>query len=123
MLGSEDIKNVQVNTPTITDTTQVVTKPNEVVLPETIVKQKIADMFQINTFDIGKYEHDMNRIIDYVNKYNPQNLDDVVCYIKSLGAKLGNSPMEQQIKTISRYIYLTNQRETLDRDIERMTRQ
>ena len=123
MLGSEDIKNVQVNTPTITDTTQVVTKPNEVVLPETIVKQKIADMFQINTFDIGKYEHDMNRIIDYVNKYNPQNLDDVVYYIKSLGAKLGNSPMEQQIKTISRYIYLTNQRETLDRDIERMTRQ
>jgi hypothetical protein len=77
-------------------------------------------MFEIPTYEIGKYEHDINRILDYVNQFNPTTMDDVVNEIKTLSSKLGTSQFEQQIKTISRYLFLTGQKSSIEKDIERM---
>jgi len=121
MLGAEDLKNTQVNT---TEQTSVVTseikKPDSYSLPGDLIVGKIAEMFEIPTYEIGKYEHDINRILDYVNQFNPTTMDDVVNEIKTLSSKLGTSQFEQQIKTISRYLFLTGQKSSIEKDIERM---
>lgn len=123
MLGSEDIKNIQTQTPVTTTENVLPTevKPQDVVIPGELVKSKLAEMFNIQNNEIGKYEHDMNRIIEYVNTFNPQNMDDIIYYVKSLGTRLGSSGLEKQIKTISRYLFLSNQKTQIERDIERMT--
>jgi hypothetical protein len=120
MLGAEDIKNTQVIAPEIT-TTITESKPQDVIIPGEVAKMKVAEMFGINSYDVGKYEHDINRILDYVNTFNPQNIDDIVYYIKSLGARLGTNNLEKQIKTMSRYLFLNNQKQQIERDLERMT--
>lgn len=119
MLGAEDIKNLPVE-PTVSTTT-IEAKPQDIVIPGEMAKMKVAEMFGINSYDVGKYEHDINRILDYVNTFNPQNMDDIVYYIKSLGSRLGTVGLEKQIKTISRYLFLSNQKQQIERDIERMT--
>lgn len=119
MLGAEDLKNLPVE-PTVSTTT-IEAKPQDVVIPGEMAKMKVAEMFGINSYDVGKYEHDINRILEYVNTFNPQNMDDVIYYIKSLGARLGTVGLEKQIKTISRYLFLSNQKQQIERDIERMT--
>jgi len=128
MLGAEDIKNTQVsNLPnlSISDLQSVSNnsdKPKDIIIPGEVARSKIADMFGVNTKDIGKYDHDINRIIQYVNEFNPKTVDDIVFYVKSLSARVGNNNLEQQIKTISRYLYLNDQKTLIERDIERMTR-
>lgn len=122
MLGAEDVKKIEIETPEITTTTVIdAAKPQDVIIPGEAAKMKVAEMFGINSYDVGKYEHDINRILDYVNTFNPQNMDDIVYYIKSLGARLGNNNLEKQIKTMSRYLFLNNQKQQIERDIERMT--
>ena len=122
MLGAEDVKNIQLETPVTTDIAAITeVKPQDIVIPAETAKMKVAEMFNINNFEMGKYEHDINRILDYVNSFNPQNVDDIVYYIKSLGSRLGTNNLEKQIKTISRYLFLNNQKQQIDRDIERMT--
>jgi hypothetical protein len=121
MLGAEDVKKIEIETPEITTTTVIdAAKPQDVIIPGEAAKMKVAEMFGINSYDVGKYEHDINRILDYVNTFNPQNMDDIVYYIKSLGARLGNNNLEKQIKTMSRYLFLNNQKQQIERDIERM---
>jgi hypothetical protein len=119
MLGAEDIKTTQIETPVVTpEITEP--RPADVVIPGEMAKLKVAEMFGINSYEVGKYEHDINRILDYVNTFNPQNMDDIVYYIKSLGSRLGSNNLEKQIKTMSRYLFLTNQKTQIERDIERM---
>lgn len=120
MLGAEDIKKLEIESP-VAITQTIEAKPQDVVIPGEMAKLKVAEMFNINSYDVGKYEHDINRILEYVNSFNPQNMDDIVYYIKSLGARLGSNNLEKQIKTISRYLFLTNQKTQIERDIERMT--
>jgi hypothetical protein len=91
-----------------------------VVIPIETAKFKIAEMFNIPHNEIARYDVDLNRIIEYVNSLNPQNLDDIIYHVKSLGNTLGKSALEKQIKTISRYIFLVQQRDILNRDIERI---
>lgn len=121
MLGAEDVKNIQIETPAV-ETPSVIEKPKDTLIPGETAKLKVAEMFNINLPDIGKFEHDIHRILDYVNGFNPQNMDDVVYYIKSLGARIGTSNLENQIKTMSRYLFLNNQKTQIERDMERMTR-
>jgi hypothetical protein len=122
MLGAEDVKKIQLETPVTTEPAVITeAKPQDILIPAETAKMKVAEMFNINSYDVGKYEHDINRILEYVNSFNPQNVDDIVYYIKSLGARLGTNSLEKQIKTISRYLFLNNQKQQIDRDIERMT--
>jgi hypothetical protein len=120
MLGAEDVKKVQLEEPVIAPIIEEV-KPQDVVIPGEMAKLKLAEMFGINSYDVGKYEHDINRILEYVNAFNPQNIDDVIYYVKSLGARLGTNNLEKQIKTMSRYLFLNNQKQQIERDLERMT--
>jgi hypothetical protein len=120
MLGAEDVKKIQLETPVVETIIEEV-KPQDVVIPGEMAKLKVAEMFGINSYEVGKYEHDINRILDYVNTFNPQNMDDIIYYIKSLGARLGTNNLEKQIKTMSRYLFLNNQKQQIERDLERMT--
>jgi hypothetical protein len=120
MLGAEDVKKVQLETPVIAPMIEEV-KPQDVVIPGEMAKLKVAEMFGINSYDVGKYEHDINRILEYINTFNPQNMDDIIYYIKSLGARLGTNNLEKQIKTMSRYLFLNTQKQQIERDLERMT--
>jgi hypothetical protein len=120
MLGAEDVKKIQLEEPVIAPIIEEV-KPQDVVIPGEMAKLKVAEMFGINSYEVGKYEHDINRILDYVNTFNPQNMDDIIYYIKSLGARLGTNNLEKQIKTMSRYLFLNTQKQQIERDLERMT--
>lgn len=128
MLGAEDIKNTEISSTTTEVTANHLPTENKVsrdnvIIPGELARSKIAEYFGVNSKDIGKYDHDINRIIEYVNSFNPQTIDDILFYVKSLGSRLGSNNYEQSIKTISRYLYLNNQKQLIERDIERMTRQ
>lgn len=118
MLGSEDLK-LNNNISPVETKIENSNPEKSVVIPHEVARNKLADMFNIPLNDISKYDIDVKRIIDYVNTQNPETLDDFIYHVKALGIKLGNNPMEKQIKTISRYLYLINEKSKIDKDLER----
>ena len=124
MLGAEDVKNIQIN--------QAQPQPQEIntdtepkvnlVLPDEMSKYKIAEIFGLDRMkDLDTHSVEINRIMDYLKDVNAQTVDDIVFFTRSLASKLGNVPGENKIKTVSRYLFLSRERDEINKRIERLT--
>jgi hypothetical protein len=124
MLGAEDVKNIQIN--------QAQPQPQEIntdtepkvnlVLPDEMSKYKIAEIFGLDKMkDLDTHSVEINRIMDYLKDVNAQTVDDIVFFTRSLASKLGNVPGENKIKTVSRYLFLSRERDEINKRIERLT--
>jgi hypothetical protein len=127
MLGSQDIKKLEIdiqNNPEVTQETTPIETPEVAqplaVVPRDIVLNKLAEMFGILSSEVGKYNADLDRIVDYAKEKGATNLDEIMFRVREISDSLANNMNEKKLKTVSRYLFLLGDRAKIEQDIERM---
>lgn len=125
MLGAQDVKKLEQeipNNPVETqETTPVEKEPTpQTIVPRDIVLNKLAEMFGILNSEVGKYNADLDRIVEYAKTRGATSLDDIIYRVREISDSLANNMQEKKIKTVARYLFLLGDRAKIDQDIERM---
>jgi len=126
MLGSQDVKKLELeiaNNPEVTQETAPVAEPTpqpQTIVPRDVVLNKIAEMFGILSSEVGKYNADLDRIVDYAKEKGATNLDEIMFRVREISDSLANNMNEKKLKTVSRYLFLLGDRAKIEQDIERM---
>jgi hypothetical protein len=127
MLGSQDIKKLEIdiqNNPEVTQETTPIETPEVAqplaVVPRDIVLNKLAEMFGILSSEVGKYNADLDRIVEYAKEKGATNLDEIMFRVREISDSLANNMNEKKLKTVSRYLFLLGDRAKIEQDIERM---
>jgi hypothetical protein len=126
MLGSQDVKKLELeiaNNPEVTQETAPVAEPTpqpQTIVPRDVVLNKIAEMFGILSSEVGKYNADLDRIVDYAKEKGATNLDEIMFRVREISDSLANNMNEKKLKTVSRYLFLLGDKSKIEQDIERM---
>ena len=123
MLGAESFKKVMSENPVNTSLEEVMEKPDvsqTTVIPQDVKINKVSEMFGLNPAEIGRFSSELNSIIEYATSRGALSLDDFMYEIRKLSDTLGNNMGEKKIKTVARFVFLTMERDKINRDIERM---
>jgi len=120
MLGAEDVKKFQIDNPQVTTQVQETLPGNNTVIDNTILHSQIGQQLGLASLETEKYGHEIDRIVEWAKANGAKTLDDIIYEIKYLSNKLGHNPMEKRIKTISRYVFLSTEKQKLNREIERL---
>jgi hypothetical protein len=127
MLGSQDIKKVELelqNNPVDTQANTPSETPQEptpqTIVPRDVVLNKLAEMFGILNSEVGKYNADLDRIVEYAKARGATNLDEIMFRVREVSDSLANNMSEKKIKTVARYLFLLGDKAKLEQDIERM---
>jgi hypothetical protein len=121
MLGAEGVQKLQLEQP------QVFQKPVEqpqvnenFVANEFVLQNQIASVLGLASMESGRYSQEITELIDWAKANGAKSMDDILYEIRYLSNRLGNNPNEKKIKTVSRFIFLANERNRLNTEIERM---
>jgi hypothetical protein len=127
MLGSQDVKkleqDIQQNPELNQETTPVEAVEEskvQTIVPRDVVLNKLAEMFGILNSEVGKYNADLDRIVEYAKSMGATNLDEIMFRVREVSDSLANNMNEKKIKTVARYLFLLGDRAKLEQDIERM---
>ena len=121
MLGAEDLKKLQAEMPAPVQTTpQETPTGNNVVLDKVLLEQNIGSVLGLASLEASKYSYEINNIIDWAKANGAKTMDDILYEIRYLSSTLGNNMDEKKIKTISRYVFLANEKTKLNQEMERM---
>jgi hypothetical protein len=126
MLGSQDVKKLELEVaqnPEVSQETAPVTEPTpqpQTIVPRDVVLNKLAEMFGILGSEIGKYNADLDRIIEYAKTKGATNLDEIMFRVREISDSLANNMNEKKLKTVSRYLFLLGDKAKIEQDIERM---
>jgi hypothetical protein len=121
MLGAEDLKKLQAEMPTPVQTTpQETPTGNNVVFDKALLEQNIGSVLGLASLEASKYSYEINNIIDWAKANGAKSMDDIIYEIRYLSSTLGNNMDEKKIKTISRYVFLANEKTKLSQEMERM---
>jgi hypothetical protein len=124
MLGAEDVKKLELDqTPPQPQTEITNSEPKvNLVIPEEFSRYKVAEIFGLDRMkDVDQYSVEINRVMDYLKEVNARSVDDIVFFTRSLASKLGNVPGENKLKTVSRYLFLSKEKDEINKRIERLT--
>jgi uncharacterized Fe-S cluster-containing radical SAM superfamily enzyme len=121
MLGAEGVQKLQLEQP------QTFQKPVEqpqvnenFVANEFVLQNQIASVLGLASMESGRYSQEITELIDWAKANGAKSMDDILYEIRYLSNRLGNNPNEKKIKTVSRFIFLANERNRLNTEIERM---
>lgn len=127
MLGSQDLKKLELEVAQNPQTTEVApteTAPEEpkvqTLVPRDVVLNKLAEMFGILNSEVGKYNADLDRIVEYAKSKGATNLDEIMFRVREISDSLANNMNEKKIKTVARYLFLLGDKAKIEQDIERM---
>ena len=125
MLGSQDVKKIEQEiaqnpVETAQETQPIEQSKEQTLVPRDIVLNKMAEMFGILNSEVGKYNADLDRILDYAKSRGAITLDDIMFRIREVSDSLSNNMNEKKLKTVSRYLFLLNDKQKIEQDIERM---
>jgi len=126
MLGSQDVKKLELEVaqnPEVSQETAPVSEPTpqpQTIVPRDVVLNKLAEMFGILGSEIGKYNADLDRIIEYAKTKGATNLDEIMFRVREISDSLANNMNEKKLKTVSRYLFLLGDKAKIEQDIERM---
>lgn len=126
MLGSQDVKKLELevaNNPEVSQETAPVSEPTpqpQTIVPRDVVLNKLAEMFGILGSEIGKYNADLDRIVEYAKTKGATNLDEIMFRVREVSDSLANNMNEKKLKTVSRYLFLLGDKAKIEQDIERM---
>jgi hypothetical protein len=125
MLGSQDVKKIELeiaeNPVSVQETAPVEKEPTpQTIVPRDVVLNKLAEMFGILNSEVGKYNADLDRIVEYAKTRGATSLDDIIYRVREISDSLANNMQEKKIKTVARYLFLLGDRAKIDQDIERM---
>lgn len=124
MLGAQDVKKLEkdiAQNPEINQVTPPVeTNKEETLVPREVVLNKLAEMFGILGSEVGKYNADLDRIVEYAKSKGASNLDEIMFRVREISDSLANNMNEKKLKTVSRYLFLLGDKAKIEQDIERM---
>jgi len=126
MLGSQDVKKLELEVaqnPVVSQETAPVSEPTpqpQTIVPRDVVLNKLAEMFGILGSEIGKYNADLDRIVEYAKTKGATNLDEIMFRVREVSDSLANNMNEKKLKTVSRYLFLLGDKAKIEQDIERM---
>lgn len=120
MLGAEDVKKLQSNNPSFSSQRDISVTDNQVYIEGAIDEVRIAQVLGLASSEASQYSMEIKNLIDWARSNGAQNMDDILYEIRSLSNKLGNSSDERKIKTLSRYIFLTKEKQRLDIEMDRL---
>lgn len=124
MLGAQDVKKIQEeiaqNPVENAESTSVEESKVQTVVPRDVVLNKLAEMFGILNSEVGKYNADLDRIVEYAKARGATNLDEIMFRVREVSDSLANNMNEKKIKTVARYLFLLGDRAKIEQDIERM---
>ena len=127
MLGSQDVKKLEQDIQQNPELNQEVAPVEAVeeskvqtIVPRDVVLNKLAEMFGILNSEVGKYNADLDRIVEYAKSMGATNLDEIMFRVREVSDSLANNMNEKKIKTVARYLFLLGDRAKLEQDIERM---
>jgi len=124
MLGAQDVKKIEQeiaqNPVETTDSSPVEEIKNITLVPREVVLNKLAEMFGILGGEVGKYNADLDRIVDYAKSKGANSLDEIMFRVREVSDSLANNMNEKKLKTVSRYLFLLGDKSKIEQDIERM---
>lgn len=126
MLGAQDVKKIEqevINNPEVSEVSTNIedTKPQpQTIVPRDIVLNKLAEMFGILSSEVGKYNADLDRIVEYAKSKGANSLDEIMFRVREISDSLANNMNEKKLKTVSRYLFLLGDKAKIEQDIERM---
>jgi len=124
MLGAQDVKKLEqeiANNPVETQETPAVEENKvQTIVPRDVVLNKLAEMFGILNSEVGKYNADLDRIVEYAKSKGATNLDEIMFRVREISDSLANNMNEKKIKTVARYLFLLGDKSKIEQDIERM---
>ena len=126
MLGAQDVKKIELEVaqnPEITQETAPITETlpqPQTIVPRDVVLNKLAEMFGILSSEVGKYNADLDRIVEYAKTKGATNLDEIMFRVREISDSLANNMNEKKLKTVSRYLFLLGDKSKIEQDIERM---
>lgn len=124
MLGAQDVKKIQEeiaqNPVENAESTSVEESKVQTVVPRDVVLNKLAEMFGILNSEVGKYNADLDRIVEYAKARGATNLDEIMFRVREVSDSLANNMNEKKIKTVARYLFLLGDKAKIEQDIERM---
>jgi hypothetical protein len=121
MLGAEDVKKYQVETPIETQVeTKEVTPGSNLNLDSAILRNQIGQQLGLASLEVEKYSGDIDSILDWARSNGAKSMEDIIYEIRYLSNMLGNNPMEKKIRTVSRYVFLANEKQRLNMEMERL---
>lgn len=122
MLGAEGVKQLQEQNPQLLQ--QANAKSNVVgdnfAPDDAVINLQVAQLLGLASLEAGRYSQEITDAIEWAKANGAKSLDDILYEIRYLTNRLGNNPNEKKIKTISRYIFLSNERNRLGTELERM---
>lgn len=125
MLGSQDVKKLELeiaeNPVSVQETAPVEKEPTpQTIVPRDVVLNKLAEMFGILNSEVGKYNADLDRIVEYAKTKGANSLDEIIFRVREISDSLANNMNEKKLKTVSRYLFLLGDKAKIEQDIERM---
>lgn len=124
MLGAQDVKKIQEeiaqNPVENAESTPVEEPKVQTIVPRDVVLNKLAEMFGILNSEVGKYNADLDRIVEYAKARGATNLDEIMFRVREVSDSLANNMNEKKIKTVARYLFLLGDKAKIEQDIERM---
>ena len=121
MLGAEGVKQLQIEQPQIFQKPEATPQVTENFTPDnSVISSQVASVLGLASLETGRYSQEIADVIDWAKANGAKSLEDIIYEIRFLTNKLGNNPNEKKIKTISRYVYLSGERNKLNTEIERM---
>lgn len=124
MLGAQDVKKIQEeiaqNPVENAESTPVEESKVQTIVPRDVVLNKLAEMFGILNSEVGKYNADLDRIVEYAKARGATNLDEIMFRVREVSDSLANNMNEKKIKTVARYLFLLGDKAKIEQDIERM---
>jgi hypothetical protein len=120
MLGAEDVKKYTIENPQVEVQSQEVTPGDNTVINNTVLHSQIGQHLGLASLELGKYTYEIDQIIDWAKANGAKSMDDIIYEIRYLTNTLGNNPMEKKIKTVARYVYLANEKNRINTEIERL---
>lgn len=122
MLGAEGVKQLQSQNPELIQQSvpQTPVERDNFAPDNAVLNLQVAQLLGLASLEAGRYSQEITDAIEWAKSNGAKSLDDILYEIRYLTNRLGNNPNEKKIKTISRYIFLANERNRLNTELERM---
>jgi hypothetical protein len=120
MLGAEDVKRYTIENPQVETQSQEVTPGDNTVINNTVLHSQIGQHLGLASMEFGKYSYELDQIIDWAKANGAKTMDDIIYEIRFLSNTLGQNAMEKKIKTVARYVFLANEKNRINTELERM---
>lgn len=120
MLGAEDVKKLQIESPQITQEVKETVPSSNAVLDNVLLHAQVGQQLGLATLESERYSNEINKIVEWAKANGAKSMDDILYEIRYLSNMLGNNPMEKKIKTVARYVYLSSEKQKINTEMERL---